>query len=83
MTLEQLEKGNDILKMLKIWEEKYSQYQIRSLSRVVLQRNCCGDTDFRNSGDDLSVKFVNDVEIMYGKLCREQIARLEKQLEEL
>lgn len=83
MTVEQLEKGNGILKMLKIWRVRYAQYQNRSLSRIVLQRNCCDDTEIRNSGDELSVKFFNEVELMYGKLCREQITDLEKQLRDL
>ena len=80
MTAEQIEKGFNILKMLKLWNERYAQYQNRSLSSIVLQRNGCEDVTLRSSGSDLDVKFFNEVEIMFGTLCKEQIENLENQL---
>ena len=80
MAAEQIEKGFNILKMLKLWNERYAQYQNRSLSSIVLQRNGCEDVTLRSSGSDLDVKFFNEVEIMFGTLCKEQIENLENQL---
>lgn len=83
MTVEHIEKGSDILRLLKIWQLRYAQYQNRSLSGVSIHRNGCEDVTFCNSGSYLNVKFFNEVEIMFGTLCKEQIENLENQLKEL
>lgn len=83
MTIEQIEKGNSILKMLGIWKERYSQYQKSSLALISIHRYNCEEVIFDGSGSDLSIRFFNEVELKYGELCKKQIELLEKELEAL
>lgn len=83
MTIEQIEKGKSILKMLNIWKARYEQYQNRSLSRIIMDRNNCDDVVFNGTGNDLSIRFFHEVELRYGDLCEKQIELLTKQLEQL
>lgn len=83
MTIEQIEKGKMILKMLNIWKARYAQYQNRSLSRLTIHRNNCDEVYFDGSGNDLSVRFFNEVELLYSELCKKQIESLTKELEAL
>lgn len=83
MTIEQIEKGKSILKMLDIWKTRYAQYQNRSLSRVSMYRKGCEEVYFDVTGNDLSIRFFNEVELKYGELCEKQIESLTKQLEAL
>lgn len=55
MTIEQIEKGKSILKMLNIWKARYAQYQNRSLSRVSMYRKGCEEVYFDGTGNDLSI----------------------------
>jgi hypothetical protein len=83
MTIEQIEKGKSILKMLNIWKARYAQYQNRSLSRVSMYRKGCEEVHFDGTGNDLSIRFFHEVELKYGELCEKQIESLTKELEEL
>lgn len=83
MTIEQIEKGKMILKMLNIWKERYEQYQNRSLSRITIHGKNCDEVYFDGSGNDLSVRFFNSVELLYSELCKKQIESLTKELEAL
>lgn len=83
MTIEQIEKGNNILKKLNIWKARYAQYKNRSLSSITMYRKNCGEVYFYKTGDDLSIRFFHEVELKYGDLCEKQIESLTKQLESL
>lgn len=83
MTVKQIEKGNGILKMLNTWKKRYKEYQNRSISHISINRYNCEEVCFNGSGNDLSVRFFNEVELMYGELCKKQIESLTKELESL
>lgn len=83
MTIEQIEKGNCILKMLNIWKARYAQYKNRNLSSITMYRKNCDEVYFYGTGDDLSNRFFHEVELKYGDLCEKQIELLTKQLESL
>lgn len=83
MTIEQIEKGKSILKMLNIWKARYAQYKNRSLSRVSMYRKGCEEVYFDGTGNDLSIRFFHEIELKYGDLCEKQIELLTKELESL
>lgn len=83
MTIEQIEKGKELLDQLYVWKARYGQYKNRSLSRITMDRNSCADVVFNGKGDDLSIRFFHEVELKYGELCEKQIESLTKQLESL
>lgn len=83
MTVEQIEKGKELLNELNVWKIRYGQWKNRSLSRITMDRNNCADVFFNGTGDDLSIRFFNEVELKYGDLCEKQIESLTKQIESL
>lgn len=83
MTIEQIEKGKMILKMLNIWKARYEQYKSRRFLSLTIRRKNCDEVYFDGLGNDLSVVFFNEVELLYGELCRKQIESLTKELEAL
>lgn len=83
MTIEQIEKGKELLDQLNVWTIRYGQYKNRSLSRIIMDRNNCDDVVFNGTGNDLSIRFFHEVELRYGDLCEKQIELLTKQLEQL
>lgn len=83
MTIEQIEKGKELLDQLNVWKVRYGQYKNRSLSRIAMDRNNCADVVFDGTGNDLSIRFFHEVELRYGDLCEKQIELLTKQLEQL
>jgi hypothetical protein len=83
MTIEQIEKGKELLDQLNVWKIRYGQYKNRSLSRIIMDRNNCADVVFNGTGNDLSIRFFHEVELRYGDLCEKQIELLTKQLEQL
>ena len=83
MTIEQIEKGKELLDQLNVWKVRYGQYMNRSLSRITMDRNNCADVVFNGTGNDLSIRFFHEVELRYGDLCEKQIELLTKQLEQL
>ncbi len=83
MTIEQIEKGRELLEMLNVWKIRYEQWNNRSLSRISIERNNCADVCFDGSGNDLSIRFFNEMELKYGDLCEKQIEYLTKQIESL
>lgn len=83
MTIEQIEKGKELLDQLNVWKIRYGQYKNRSLSRIIMDRNNCDDVVFNGTGNDLSIRFFHEVELRYGDLCEKQIELLTKQLEQL
>lgn len=83
MTIEQIEKVRQLLNKLNVWETRYKQWENRSLSRITIERNNCNDVCFDGCGDDLSIRFFNEIELKYGELCKKQIELLTKQIESL
>lgn len=83
MTVEQLEKGRELLDQLNTWKVRYKLWKNGSLLRITIERNNCADISFSGSGDDLSIRFFNEVELKYGDLCQKQIELLTKQIESL
>lgn len=83
MTIEQIEKGKELLDQLNVWKIRYGQYKNRSISRIIMDRNNCDDVVFNGTGNDLSIRFFHEVELRYGDLCEKQIELLTKQLEQL
>lgn len=83
MTIEQIEKGKELLYQLNVWKERYVQYKNMSLSSISMDRNGCPYVFFNGNGDDLSNRFFHEVELKYGDLCEKQIELLTKQLESL
>lgn len=83
MTIEQVEKGRELLDELNVWKARLKQWQNSSLSCITIERNNCVDVRFNGEEDVLSIRFFNEVELKYGDLCEKQIELLTKELEEL
>ena len=83
MTIEQIEKGRELLNELNVWKTRYKQWKNRSLSCITIERNNCDDVCFDGYGNDLSIRFFNKIELEYGELCKKQIELLTKQIESL
>lgn len=83
MTIEQIEKGRVFLHELSVWKTRYKQWENRSLSRITIERNNCNDVCFDGYGNNLSIRFFNEIELKYGELCEKQIELLTKQIESL
>lgn len=83
MTIEQVEKGGELLDKLNVWKARLKQWQNSSLSCITIERNNCVDVRFNGTGNDLSIRFFHEVELKYGELCEKQIESLTKQIESL
>lgn len=83
MTIEQVEKGRELLDELNVWEARLKQWQNRSLSSIIIKRNGCDGVCFNGTEDVLSIRFFHEVELRYGDLCEKQIELLTKQLGQL
>lgn len=80
MTIEQVEKGRELLDELNVWKARLKQWQDRSLSCIIIKRNNCDNVCFNGMEDVLSIRFFHEVELRYGDLCEKQIELLTKQL---
>lgn len=80
MTIEQVEKGKELLDELNVWKARLKQRQDRSLSCITIKRNNCDNVCFNGTEDVLSIQFFHEVELRYGDLCEKQIELLTKQL---
>ena len=83
MTIEQIEKGRKLLDEINVWKTRYKQWKSSRLLRITIERNNCADVCFNDSGNDLSIRFFNEMELKYGELCEKQIELLTKQIESL
>lgn len=83
MTIEQVEKGRELLDELNVWKARLKQWQNRSLSCIIIKRNGCDGVCFNGAEDVLSIRFFHEVELRYGDLCEKQIELLTKQLGQL
>lgn len=83
MTIEQIEKGKELLDQLNVWKIRYEQYKNRSLSKITMYRKNCDEVYFYGMGDDLSNLFFHEVQLKYGELCEKQIELLTKEIEAL
>lgn len=83
MTIEQIEKGKELLDKLNVWKARLKQWQNRSLSSITIKRNNCDNVCFNGTEDVLSIRFFHEVELRYGDLCEKQIELLTKQLGQL
>lgn len=83
MTIEQVEKGRELLDELNVWKARLKQWQDRSLSCIIIKRNNCDNVCFNGTEDVLSIRFFHEVELRYGDLCEKQIELLTKQLGQL
>ena len=83
MTIEQIEKGRELLEELNVWKARLKQWQNRSLSCIIIKRNNCDNVCFNGTEDVLSIRFFHEVELRYGDLCEKQIELLTKELEAL
>lgn len=80
MTIEQVEKGRELLDELNVWKARLKQWQDRSLSCIIIKRNNCDNVCFNGTEDVLSIQFFHEIELRYGDLCEKQIELLTKQL---
>jgi hypothetical protein len=76
MTIEQIEKGKELLNQLNVWKVRYGQHKNWSLSSITIYRKNCGEVYFYGTGNDLSIRFFHEVELKYGELCEKQIESL-------
>lgn len=83
MTIEQIEKGRELLNELNVWKTRYKQWKNSSLSFITIERYNCADVCFNGSGNDLTIAFFNEMDLKYGELCETQIESLTKQIESL
>ena len=83
MTIEQIEKGRELLDELNFWEAKYRHWINNKISCVIIGRHSHSDIRFDGAGNDLSVGFFKEVDLKYGDLCKRQIEYLTNQIESL
>lgn len=83
MTIEQIENGKELLNKLNVWKKRYKQWKNSCISRITIEGDNCDDVSFNGYGNDLSIRFFNEMELKYGELCEKQIELLTKQIESL